>query len=79
MITWIREMTDGRYAGQPLHYDRFEILPAPGGAELVHIAGQRSFGALGRLAAPFSGWFSGLGMTYAAQRIGMEIADRDAG
>lgn len=76
VVTWIHEMVDGPHAGQPLRYDRFAILPAPGGAELVHTAGQRSFGLLGRLAAPLSGWFSGLGMAYGAQRIGLEVADR---
>lgn len=78
VVTWIQEMVDGPRAGRPLRYDRFAILPAPGGSELVHTAGQRSFGLLGRLAAPLSGWFSGVGMTYAAQRIGMEVADRHA-
>lgn len=78
VVTWIQEMVDGPNAGQPLRYDRFAILSAPGGAELVHTAGQRSFGLLGRLAAPLSGWFSGVGMTYGAQRIGMEVADRQA-
>ncbi|MFT4295091.1 MAG: Clp protease N-terminal domain-containing protein [Micropruina sp.] len=76
VITWIHEMTDGPYAGQPLRYDRFEIRPAPGGAELVHTKGHRSFGTLGRLATALSSWFSGMGMTYGAHRIGMEIADR---
>ena len=76
VVTWIHEMVDGRHAGQPLRYDRFEIVPATGGAELVHTAGQRSFGFLGRIVGPASARFAGLGMLYAAHRIGMEIADR---
>ena len=79
VVTWIQEMVDGPHPGQPLRYDRFAIVAAPGGAELVHTGGQRSFGLLGRLAAPFTGWISGVGMTYSAHRIGMEIADRQAG
>lgn len=78
VVTWVQEMLDGPHAGQPLRYDRFAILPAPGGTELVHTAGQRSFGPLGRLTAPLSGWFGGIGMTYGAQRIGLEVADRQA-
>lgn len=76
VVTWIQEMVDGPHPGQPLRYDRFAIVPAPGGADLVHTGGQRSFGLLGRITAPFTGWISGLGMTYGAHRIGMEIADR---
>ncbi len=76
VVIWIHEMVDGRHAGQPLRYDRFEIVPATGGTELVHTAGQRSFGVLGRIAGPASARFAGLGMLYAAHRIGMEIADR---
>lgn len=79
VVTWIHEMVDGPHPGQPLRYDRFTILPAPGGAELVHTGAQRSFGLLGRIVAPLTGWFSGVGMTYSAHRIGMEIADRQAG
>ncbi len=78
VITWIHEMVDGPHAGEALRYDRFAILPAPGGAELAHTAGQRSFGRLGRLTAAMSDWFNGLGMAYGAQRIGLEIADRQA-
>lgn len=76
VVTWIQELADGPHAGRPLRYDRFATLPAPGGTELVHTGGQHSFGLLGRLAAPMSGWFSGLGMAYGAQRIGLEVADR---
>lgn len=68
-------MVDGRHAGQPLRYDRFEIVPATGGAELVHTAGQR-LRLPGRIVGPASARFAGLGMLYAAHRIGMEIADR---
>lgn len=78
VVTWIHELVDGPHAGQPLRYDRFAILPAPGGSELVHTAGQRNFGPLGRLAAPLFDWFSRFGMAYGAQRIGLEVADRQA-
>ena len=78
VVTWVHEMVDGPHAGQPLRYDRFAILPAPGGSELVHTAGQRNFGPLGRLAAPLFDWFSRFGMAYGAQRIGLEVADRHA-
>ena len=78
VVTWIQEVASGAHAGQPLCYDRFVVAAAPGGTELLHTAGQRSFGLLGRLTAPLAGWFSWVGMQYAAQRIGLEVADRQA-
>ena len=66
----------GRGFGLDPFPTNFEIVPATGGAELVHTAGQRSFGFLGRIVGPASARFAGLGMLYAAHRIGMEIADR---
>lgn len=78
VVTWIHEMVDGPHAGQPLRYDRFEVRPAPGGAELLHTAGTRTFGTLGGLFAPLTDWFNTWGMMHGAQRIGLEVADRQA-
>ncbi len=78
VITWTHEMLDGPHAGQPLRYDRFEVRAAPGGAELMHTAGTRSFGRLGGLIAPLTDWFSTWGMVHGAQRLGLEVADRQA-
>ena len=61
-----------------LRYDRFEVRAAPGGAELMHTAGTRSFGRLGGLIAPLTDWFSTWGMVHGAQRLGLEVADRQA-
>lgn len=51
-VAWLQEALDGRYAGQPLRHDTFEIAPAPGGCELTHTRATRTFGVVGRLLAP---------------------------
>lgn len=51
-VTWLQQALDGRYAGQPLRHDTFEITPAPGGCELAYARATRTFGLLGRLLAP---------------------------
>lgn len=76
VVTWVQEALDGRYAGERLTYDRFEVSPAAGGATIVRTAGRRTFGLLGRAASPFTDRFIGWGMLHTMQAITFGIADR---
>lgn len=76
VVTWVADMLDTRYAGQPLSYDRFEARPAPGGTELALTRGRRTFGVLGALIAPIVGLFNGWGMLHSMQVLAFVIADR---
>lgn len=74
VVTWIHEALDGRYAGEPLTYDRFEFRPAPGGCELTRTSGRRTFGVLGGLLAPIIDRMSGLGMVYSTAAIAYGVS-----
>ena len=76
IVTWTHTALDTQYAGQRLPYDRFEVTPAPGGADIVRTSGRRTYGVLGRLAAPFTDRFVGWGMLHTMQTITFGIADR---
>ena len=76
IVTWTHTALDTQYAGQRLTYDRFEVTPAPGGADIVRTSGRRTYGVLGRLAAPLTDRFVGWGMLHTMQTITFGIADR---
>lgn len=75
-VTWVQTAEDTQYAGQPLTYDRFEVRPAPGGAEITRTSGRRTFGLLGRLLAPVFDLFGSWGILHTMQAIAFGIADR---
>lgn len=76
LVTWVQEMLDGRYAGEALLMDRFEITRAPGGSEVARVSGRRRFGLMGQLLAPLNDSMSGWGLTHGTAAIAFAVADR---
>ncbi|MDO5534639.1 MAG: Clp protease N-terminal domain-containing protein [Propionibacteriaceae bacterium] len=76
VVTWVHTAQDTKYAGQRLTYDRFEVVSAPGGSEVIRTAGRRTFGVLGRLLSPVNDLFNSWGLLHTTQAITFGIADR---
>lgn len=58
-LLWTLRMVEGRYGGQPLNYHRLILTDAPGGTDVTHEFGYRTFGVLGRLLHPVTRFFAG--------------------
>ena len=74
-VTWVMRLQDTPYAGQVSSYHRFQFTPAPGGTELTHDLGLRTFGKLGRLLRPMTTFFSGFAMTTQRYWVAAHIAE----
>lgn len=74
-VSWLQELTDGEYAGQPLRHDRFDITPAPGGCELTRTTSYRLFKLSGRLLAPVIERATALSAVHALQFIAYGAAE----
>lgn len=60
VLTWtMRILQAPRHAGEPLGYHRFTLTDGPGGTDLVHEYGYRTFGVLGRLLHPLTRHLAG--------------------
>ena len=76
VITWVTTAEDSAHAGQPITYDRFEVRPAPGGADVTRTSGRRTFGLLGRLIRPVVDRMSTWGLLHTMAATAFGIADR---
>jgi hypothetical protein len=78
-LTWVWEMLDTAWSGQNLTYHRFLAHEAPGGTDLTHTLGYRTFGVLGRLIEPFTRHAAGgMGLMQQRYTLAAFIAEHDA-
>lgn len=76
-VTWVQTMIGGPNDGETLQYDRFELIPGPGGTDVRRSAGHRMFGRFARLLAPVvASIATGYGMSYRAYALSAEIVER---
>lgn len=76
VVTWRYTMTSGERDGEPLRYERFEVRCAPGGTEVTHTSGRRTFGMLGRLMAPLTSPFVAGGLRHNTYRLSAAVSER---
>ncbi len=75
-LTWTMRMRDGRAPGEPLNYHRLTLTDAPGGTDLTHQFGYRTFGTLGRLLHPITRLFAGgVGMQHQRYAVAAYISE----
>ena len=75
-LTWTMRMLDGPTPGEPLNYHRLTLTDAPGGTDLTHQFGYRTFGTLGRLLHPITRLFAGgFGMQHQRYALAAYISE----
>lgn len=78
-LTWVWELLDTAWSGQNLTYHQFVANPAPGGTDLTHTLGYRTFGTVGRLMEPFTRRLAGgAGLMHQRYALAAHIAETDA-